>query len=197
MAPVEVLRQPPAASAAGDPVNRRHEEPADVVSHRHGQEEEGPGDAPHVLRELLVVELHLPDGGEGLGEPGEGLLRHQPEALHGGRCAGPTAPPLHQGGSHGGDDGEEEPCADPLEQRQPFLPPRPAAQPGHRHSVVEGQPEGDGEHGEDGEGRRRDDEGGAPEAAVRLECLKNGEGRLLDDADEEDGAGPPDGDYPY
>lgn len=81
LALVEVVIGKPigAIGALCEPVNQRDQESADVVSHGDGGPEESHGCASHALWGLVVEELHVPYGHEGLRHPVQAVLRHQPE----------------------------------------------------------------------------------------------------------------------
>jgi hypothetical protein len=190
---VEVLRQPVGAAvgASGGPVHDADHEAAGVAGDGECQEEHGPRDAAHVLRELFVVEVDLSDDAEGLGQAGQHLLRHEQEA--GGGVADPAAVALDGGGDEHGDDGEDDPRADPLQLGDAALAPGEALHGRHEHAVVEGEPEGERQHVEDDEGARGDVEAPAADAAVGLHGLEHVVVAEVGEHDVVDDAGGPDG----
>jgi hypothetical protein len=209
--PVEVLGEPPVVAVGGAGRRAVHDgdqQPAEVAGQRQAAKEQRPGDAAHVLRELLVVELHLAHLVERLRQAQRRQLRHQPERRHRGHAAlrhGPAAlggvqlrelaPALlrHAGDEHG-HDGEHHAHAHPLEQRDALLAAGEPAQPRQHEAVVEGDPHGERQHGEDGERRRRHLEApGAADAPVGLRRLQDDVGVGLRERDVVDDAGAPHG----
>jgi hypothetical protein len=183
---VEVLREPVRAVwSAGGAVDDGDHEAAGVAGDGESEEEQGPRDAAHVLGELLVVELDLSDHGEGLGQAGEHLLRHEHEA--GGGVAELAAVVLYSGGDEHGGDGERDPDADALQLGDAALDHGEALHGRDEEAVVEGDPQRERQHVEDDEGGLRDLESrGAADAAVGLHCLEHGVGAEVGEHDEVD-----------
>ena len=207
--PVEVLGEPPVVAEHG--VGRRavhhdDQQPAEVHGHRQAGEDQRPGDAAHVLRELLVVELHLAHLVERLREAQRRQLRHQPERRrrrdegHREQVAvrlrlvehGELAPALlHDAGDDHGHDGERHAHAHAREQRHAALDAGEPAQPRHHEPVVERDPHRERQHREDGERRRRSLEAAGAEAAVGLRRLQDDVGVGLRERHVVDDAGGP------
>lgn len=186
---VQILRQPvPSGILLRHPVHCRDQEGISVVRERIPGEEEGPGDAPHVLGELLVVELQLSDSVEPLCEAAHGQLRHEPHGRHLGVGRGRPPPLLDKGTDDGFEDRDEDARADAGEAGDAPAACETAGD-GSEEAVVERDPEGDGEHGEDDVGCGGDLEVGGAEAAVRLERLEDDVLLLGSDVVEDGGEG--------
>lgn len=149
-------------------MNNGDQEAVQIARGPHPQEVKRPGHASHVLRELFVVKLHLTDGGERLGQAGQGELGDQPEGRHGRnggafwrhpghRPAQGDAPAalLHEGGDEGRQHSEENADPHPLQKRDAFLFPRVSSQERDDDSVVERDEESETEHWENGVGGGR------------------------------------------
>ncbi|BAS85815.1 Os03g0687100, partial [Oryza sativa Japonica Group] len=201
---VEVLRQP-VAPGAGGPVHDGDEEPTEVVPQRQVAEGERAGHAPHVLRDLLVVELDLADEVERLREPQHHELRHHPQAGHG-RDGAPgdgrpqrrlrqrdvPPPVLHHGRHHHRHRRQRDPDPLPLQEGEALVLARDPAEARHEEAVVDGDPQRLRQHGEHRERRRGDLEAPA-EVSVGLQRGQHHVGRLLHDGDVVDDPRGPDG----
>ncbi|WVZ62246.1 hypothetical protein U9M48_012012 [Paspalum notatum var. saurae] len=209
--PVEVLGEPAAVAmdvgVGRGAVHDDDQQPAEVAGQRQAAEQQRAGDAAHVLRELLVVELHLAHLVERLREAQRRQLRHQGErrrrghqvgrqrlAVLGGSQHGEPAPALlHEPGDEHGHHGQHHAHAHALQQRDALLAAGEPAQPRQHEPVVERDPHGERQHGEDGEGRRRHLESPRADAAVRLLRLQDDVGGDLRERDVVDDAGGPHG----
>lgn len=69
-------------------------------------------------------------------------------------------------------------------------------EPGDDHSIIDGDPDGETDHGEDGVRCGWDGEGGGAELAVGLGSLEDNVGLLLDYGKIVDRGGDPDWEYP-
>ena len=185
---VEVVGEPAAAAGAmaGDLVDDGDEQRAEEEADGAGAEEEARAHGLHPLGALAEEEVELADVGERLAGADEQELRDQPEHGHGHGLAAAAArvprhaepPHLRQRGAHHGDDGQHQPDADALERGEPVRVAGGAPRHGHDEAVVDGHGEEDGADEEDGEGARRDLEGGA-DVAVHGGRLGHGEGGHL------------------
>ncbi|KAJ6805491.1 protein NRT1/ PTR FAMILY 2.13-like [Iris pallida] len=184
------------------PLEYGHHEAAYVVGPRHAAVEQRVRQRLHLLRELPVVELHLPHRVERLPDPHQRQLRRQPQRRqrrHPVRATlGPARLPplpLHQPRHHHRPRRDDHPHALPLEDRDPALQPRdPPRQRGY-DPVVDRDEQGQRQQRDRPDGGRRDLEARA-EVAVHAEGLEHGEGPLLGQGDEADDAGGPDGHDP-
>jgi hypothetical protein len=185
LALVEVVGEPGVA-VAGELVDGGDERRADEEPQRERAQEQPRAHRLHPLGALAEEEVELADVGERLAGADEQELRDQPEHGHGHGLAAADArvprhaepPHLRQRGAHHGDDGQHQPDADALERGEPVRVAGGAPRHGHDEAVVDGHGEEDGADEEDGEGARRDLEGGA-DVAVHGGRLGHGEGGHL------------------
>ena len=200
---VEVVGDPWVA-VAGDLVHGGDERGADEEPQRQRAEEQPRAHGLHPLGALAEEEVELADVRERLAGAHQEELRDEPEHGHGHHAAGRHGGvarhveplDLRERGARHGDDREREADADPLQRGQAVRVAAHAARHGHHDPVVDGHGEQDGADEEDGEGARRDLEGGA-DVAVHGGGLRHREGGHLRVHRPEHDGGRPDGQHPH
>lgn len=141
---------------------------------------------------------------ERLRQPNQRQLREQPQRRHG---RNGTPPPsllaqgcsesqvssflFHHGGHEHGENGDQDAETHLLEQRDAGFFAGDPAEGGDQDPVVEWDPDGEADHGEDGVGGGGDFEVGGAEAAVGLKGLEHHVGLLLGGGDVVDYCGCP------
>lgn len=199
--PVEVIRQP-----VGRPVHQGDQQGVQVAAGGYGRPEQGRRRTAHALRRLVVEELKVADGHEGLGDPMQAVLGYEPEHRNGdgvvrvveqaGGRRRLLAPLLNEAPGEGGGDGDSESDGHAVEEGDAAVEAGEAAGEGDEEAVVGPDGGEHGDQGEDGHGARGDLEGGG-EVPVHGAALLQLEGALLRRRRDGDDAGEPDGHHSY
>lgn len=183
-------------------MNHRNNQSANITAGRDGQPKQCRGRAPHALRSLIIKELKMANRRKCLSDAMQSVLRDKPEDRdgdHGQRfveevvsSSDMLALELNEAGDEGSEDRDEEANGHAVEKRDATVEASEAAGERDEYTVIEGDGEKHGEHGEDRHRARGDLEGGGEEVAVHGAGLLEGEGALLGGGSDDKDAGRPD-----
>jgi hypothetical protein len=199
---IEVVGEPARSALLGGTVDGGDDEAAEQVSYAEDAEKEGQPEAAQRVGDLVVEELLQADHGEHVGEPEQHVLRDHPPQAHRQRRLGLVHEPgvprhgepphLHQRRHDHGNQGQDEPRADPLQHGDTGREARKPPRKGHERAVVDRDEGHDGHTDERLQRRRRHAQSRADPPVQRRGLLREERGRLRED-DGVDDARRPDG----